>query len=338
MAVTTLPSLTRTIDNAFMHTWFDMKPVITDQILAATPIWAALKQRGCMTPQVGGEFITRGVRYALPPTQTIVQGTVFTGGETEMETNARWTWRYFGANITRTMVGKNSDQQNQGPFALKNYVTTKLEATKEALQQRCETMMTNSIDSTEVATDVQGLNDLVPVSASRAAGTYGLINRPTTFSSDLPTVGNIWWTPKYMAFTANKEQNLVSDMKHLYNVIYNNQEAPNLIVTTQDIFELYEDFGLDAVQIVKNDSGGLVDLGFEVLRFKGKEMIWSNSITTGDMVMANTNYIELVYDPTVWFDMTEWKYTANQLERQAQIVCAANMVGRQPRRHGRLYT
>ncbi len=54
-----------------------------------------------------------------------------------------------------------------------------------------------------------------------------------------------------------------------------------MIVCDQNSFEIYEDFALDASQIIKDESTKMADLGFEVLRFKGKPMIWTPNIFFG---------------------------------------------------------
>jgi len=38
----------------------------------------------------------------------------------------------------------------------------------------------------------------------------------------------------------------------------------------------------------------LLILGFEVLRFKGKPLVWTPNMPTGTMNMYNTDYIEVV--------------------------------------------
>jgi hypothetical protein len=80
----------------------------------------------------------------------------------------------------------------------------------------------------------------------------------------------------------------------------------------------------------------MLDLGFEVLRFKGKDLTWTPNITD-DMLFLNSSHIDVVYDPMIWFSMTEWKYIPKQTERIAHIICTANIISDSLRRHGRLY-
>lgn len=320
-----LPSLTKTIDDYFLSTWYEIRPEAIDNILKATPVWAALKAAGCMTSQVGGEYITRTVKYATSGvTKEIAKGDTLGQGEPELETMAMWTWRYLSTHVQRSLL---DDQKNNGKFKIKSLVQTRLQDANDTLVQKYETEALKAIVTDETGKGIQGLNDLLPSYANRATGTYGKISR-----------SNTWWQANYKQLTTPIAVNLVSDMNNLYNTCYNGQTPPNLILTTQALYETYSDFALDMSQIVKDTGGQLVDLGFEVQRFRGKPMIWSPNVTAGDMMFLNTKFIEVVYDPNLWFDMTEWKVLPLQTERIAHIICACNIVGAQPRRHGLLYT
>lgn len=336
---TTLPTLTRTMDNAFQTTWMTIQKEATDNILLATVIWATLMNAGCMTPKVGGKYIERTIRYGQATATAIADGDSLPQEEVELETSALWTWRHIAGSVSRSFF---DDQQNQGPDAIKSLVGMKLEAVRDALEQKFESNMWNTFVSGETGSEFQGLNDMVPSIANRSTGTYGGINRPLTYSDEangvyVPATGNTWWGPKYFPGTlANIEDNLIDDMKASFNSSSANQSSPNLIVASQSICELYETFALDASQIIKDSGTQLADLGFEVLRFKGKPMVWTPSITANNLLMLNTDFIEVVYDPSVWFEMTDWKPIPLEPKRIAHIMCTANMISTQLRRHLRM--
>jgi len=327
--VATLPVLTQTIDDIFTETWYEIRAEAADNILNATPIWAALKAAGCMKTQVGGNFITRTIRYGTESVKEVEKGDTLDMGEPELETMAMWDWRYTSAHVQRSLI---DDQKNAGKFKIKEYVGKRISASKDALTANFETVMTRAARLTETGKGTSGLNDLLPLYADRATGTFGKIVR-----------SNEWWRPVYKSLTLPMEVNLVSDMRNIYNTIMAGgvgSVPPNLIITTQDLFELYEDFGLNVSQIIKDSGGTLVDLGFDVLRFKGKPMIWSAGVVSAaadqQMLFLNTDHIELVYDPNMWFAMTEWKPIPLQNERIAHFMCAVQMVSDELRRHGRL--
>lgn len=336
---TTLPQLTQTIDNAFVTTWYEIREEAIDNILNATVLWAALNGAGCMKEQVGGELITRTLRYGTQDATAIERGDTLPQGEPELETMAIWRWKTIASHVQRNVF---DDQKNAGPAKIKDLVGMKLDAARQGMVQKYESVLLNPFAPTENGKELQGLHDMVPPIANRTSGTYGGIARPTAFADTgngvyAPSAGNTWWGSKYLSGSlASIEDDLLTDMKKLYNTIHANQSPPNLIVTDQSTFELYEEFALDISQIIKDESSRLADLGFETLRFKGKPLIWTANMTPNHMLMLNTDFIDVVYDPNFWFEMTDWKPIPLTPDRIAHILCFANMVSSQLRRHGRL--
>jgi len=343
-----VPSYTKEIDDYFVSTWYEIRKEAIDNILDSTVLWAALKEKGCLTPQVGGRHIDRTIRYGEETTQYVKKGSVFEQGEPELKTMAIWNWRYLAGHVQRSIF---DDQQNSGKFKIASLVEDRLQATREALRKTLEDDLVRASASDETGDEIQGLNDLLPESTSKvvkgggSSDTYGGIDRPTAYSAGAngvyaPSAGNTWWGGKIMPLNTPIAVNLLSDMKKMYNSVHNNQIPPDLIVCDQVLFELYEDFALDASQIVKDEGTRLADLGFEVLRFKGKPLVWTPNLymsSKSHMLFLTTQFLEIVYDPNLWFDMTEWKSIPLQGERIAHILSAINVIGTQPRRFGRLY-
>lgn len=337
---TTLPSLTQTIDNAFLTTWYDIRPVAIDNILAATPVWALLNAVGALKTQEGSEFITRTIRYGQDTATAIRKGDLLPVGEVELETMAIWKFRALAAKVQRDLF---DDQKNRGPSKIKDFVGLKLQGARDALEQKFETALFTAQDSTETTSkEFQSLHDIVPPSSGRTSGTYGGIARPSGYTAgsngvEEASAGNTWWGPKYLpGVLASIEDDLVDDMKKLYNSIHNNQVPPNLILWTQAMHEIYESFALDASQIVKDEATMLADLGFEVLRFKGKPCVWTPNMTANHAMFLTTDFMEFVYDPSYWFAATDWKPIPLETKRIMHITCFGNLIATQPRRFGRL--
>lgn len=335
---TTLPALTETIDDAFMHTWYQIRSQASDNILNGTPLMAILREKGCFTKQVGGRYITRAAFYAIPTVSNVVKGDDLGQGETPTDTQFMWTWRYIAVPVQRSLF---DDQINAGPDKIRDYVATRLERARQAFQQKHESDIFNTQVTAETGKAMQGLFDIVPTTTTGAStGTYGLIARPTAFSVNTPSTGNIWNAPRYVSLTGPIDVTLVTDMTTLYNVTENNQQdAPDIFVTDRPTFELYEEFGRDTAQIMMSGATKKVlDLGFNALQFKGATLIWSSNMTASHVKALNSNYIEYVYDPNMWAAMTPWKDLGGGVlaERVAHIMSANNMITDQPRRHGEL--
>lgn len=336
----TLPSLTRLIDNAFLDTWYEIRADAIDNILESTPIWAMFVENGVLKPQIGEDFITRTIRYDKTDPVEVKKGDLLPSGDTEAETMAIWTWRTLASHVQRSAF---DDQRNRGMRKIKDYVGLKLSLVRDGLEQKIESQLYNSFASDEVGTAFQGFDDMMPPIGSLGSGTYGKITRPTSWVATVkgtvkvPNAGNTWWASRYLPQELTTiEDTMLDDMRLLWNTVTRNQLSPNVIVTTQSLFEIYEIYAVDVMQIIKGDNTFLADLGFQTLYFKGAPIVWSDNMTANHMFMLNTDFIDVVYDPDYWFDMTDWKAIPMQTDRIAHIMNFSNMLTTQPRRHGRL--
>lgn len=334
----TLPQLTETLDTAFLHTWYEIRKQVTDNVLNGTPLMVLLKQKGCFTPQKGGRYITRNIFYAIPTTSAVSPGDSLGEGVVETDTMAMWTWRYIATPVQRSLF---KDQINSGPEKIRDYVETILERARQSYGQQHEADMFNAQVTAETGKAMQSVFDIVPTTTTGAStGTYGLIARPTAFSTNTPSTGNTFWSPRYVSLTGPIDVTLVTDMTTLFNTCENNQQdPPDIFLTDRPTFELYEEFGRDAGQIMMNGATkAVLDLGFNALQFKGGTLIWSSNMTATHIKALNSKYIEYVYDPGMFAAMTPWKDMGGGLlaDRVAHIMTANNMITDQPRRHGEL--
>ncbi len=351
-----LPELNRTINDDFVNTWYEIRPEVIDNILTSTVLLLALKENGVFTPQVGGEYITRTIGYGTKSTQAFVKGTIFTQEVVPLDTMGRWDWRFFGVDVNKTMI---DDHKNEGKFRIKSYIARRIEAAKDALSQDIETDLFRWGKYTAgTGTDPyrpNGLYDIAApytaesaVGAGSASDTYasgtnnGNINRTNSWyrnwaanSGSSESIGNKVGPATSSPFALN----LVPQLRHFYNLVNANQEPANFIIMDQDIYEAYEDEVGDKQQIVRTSfDRKAADLGFETFTFKGAAMAYSAKLaSTKHIFILNLNHLEYVFNPNMWFDMTNWKDTPNQLEQVAYIVCmTSGLITDQPRRHGHM--
>ena len=347
----TLPTLNRTIDDDFVNTWYEIRAEVIDNILDSNIFSMALRDYGCMVPQEGGEYITRTVGYGKKSKQNFAKGTVLEQSETPYDTMARWDWRYFLVDINRTLT---DDMKNSGQFKIKDYVARRIEGAIDSLKADLEVDLFRYGTYVASPYNINGLYDICP---SSAANTSGAANSDTqasgTSNGNISRANTYWknWVARDGAsasadnFTTKVgvdpsspyDLNLLPDMRHFFNLITNNQESPNLILCDQDIYEAYEDEASDKSQIVLGSfTRKAIDLGFDAITFKGATMSWSQQLAASKALwMLNMNHIEMVYHPGMWFDATNWKETANQLEKVQYICCMSpGLITAQPRRHG----
>jgi len=340
-----LSTFTRTIDDDFVNTWYEIREEAIDNILDATVMYLALREFNCLTPQVGSEMITRRVSYGTKTKQNITRGTTLQQSVTERETMAWWYWAYTAIDVNRALL---DDQKNAGKFRIKSYIATRLEGARNDCVQGLEEDLFRW--QAFAANQMNGFFDILPTATAigtdaNYGGTWSPAGDATSPTYDTGTTnGNInratqtWWRPNNKNGTDPSSVNLLADMRTFWNTISANVSAPNFMVCDQDLYEYYEDEVSDKQQIVRTAFNRLAaDLGFETLTFKGAPLTWTGELSASDkMLFLNLDFIELVYDPNYWFDMTEWFTTPSQLERVAYIVSAMQLIDTQPRRHGLL--
>lgn len=362
----TLPSMTETIDDEFVTTWYDIRAEAIDNILDATVVSAALRDAGCFKTQVGERLITRTIRYGKKTAEGFGKGSVLPSDEEPLETMAWWPWAYFTVPVTRSLI---DDQQNAGAGKIKDYVSMRLEAAREGLTEGIEDILMakdmhfDMYSSTTRSSDSQkklpySLFDYIPdlsvvnFWATSQTYAYGNIRREEDS-------GNTWWQHKDFTDDVTVDLSarpnlldvkdgpvaitLYDDMTNAYNAATKGLESPNLIITTQELFENYDSFASSKDILIKDATTKLADLGYEVFRFKGKPLIWTAgmenvgaSTITKQLIMLNTNHFEIIYDPNLWFDMSDWRVPERQHERVAYISCAMQCIGTQPRRNARI--
>lgn len=346
----TLPQLTKVLDDDFTNTWYDIRTAVADNILSSTVFTLALKQFGCLKQQPGGEYgWTSQVRHGKPSSQRFKAGSTLTQTPVALDTFAKLPWRFFCVDVNRSFV---DDMKNQGKYQIKSYLSARLEQARNAMVEDMETYLFQWGAYYAAPEQPNGLFDIVAPYA--AVSTSGDGSSSDSVASGTSNGGinrtNAWWRnwisyddatqadATYVAGPTNEPYslNLVSDMDHMWNCITAAKESPNLILTSQLIFEAYGDEVRDKQQIVRSAfNRAAADLGFDTLTYRGATISWTPKISGLYVFMLNMNRIEWPYHPNAWMDMTEWKGTQNQLERVAYILnMTPGLATNEPRRHG----
>ena len=317
-------SLTEAIDNLYTTTWQIMKGDVKDQIFDATPFWFWMRDKGKLRTESGGRFITEPLRYAKSErVKFLGKGGTVSLSDQEFLTAAQYDWKYLVDSIVRFGV---DDQKNRGRNQIINLMNAKLQNSQDSLVDKMEEVLfaTNSADALQFL----GLQNLVqddPTSSTVVAG----INQLT----------HSWWQNKTKDMTGlSFAINGMAEMRTLLNNVTNNlnSDRPDIIVSGQTPFEYYEDLVGEQKRIVNQKMG---DAGFENIQFKGMPMIWSPSCANTRMYFLNTTFLAFVYDPMMFFDMTEWKPIPDQVnDRAAQIITAGELTTSRRRAQGVMHT
>ncbi|RLG40666.1 MAG: phage major capsid protein [Thermoproteota archaeon] len=308
------PNWTQTVDTIFTTTWAYRKTTATQQAFLKTPFIYWLREKGRVENISGHRRIEIPVEYGDNETVRWIQkGDTVPITDSELVTMAYDSWKYVSVSVMRWL---QDEQQNRGKAAMINLAKLKLGAAERALYEEFERVMFSDGSGDK---EPNGLKNLV--STSPTSGTVHGLDRSTY----------TWWRNQTKTASGAASLYLVSDMRTCLNNIikYSKAEVKDIVmVTTQDIFELYEEEGYELYQLHDNT---LFDAGFDTLQFRRRPIMWCPSAPSGNMYFLNTAYLKLVCDEGYWMEMTDWKQIPNQpFDRTAQIVCAMNLTCSRP--------
>ena len=144
------------------------------------------------------------------------------------------------------------------------------------------------------------------------------------------TTGVTTWTE--LVTTVSGVANMVRAMTRMYGACTIDADAPDLIVTTQAIYDAYES-SLQANKRFEGDST-LADYGFDSLRFKGASVVVDSHCPAGQMYFLNTDYLDFKIHNKRNFAFEDFKRLEGSDNIQARIFWMGQMVCTNPRMQG----
>ncbi|MCJ7714734.1 phage major capsid protein [Candidatus Bathyarchaeota archaeon] len=307
-----LPSITaEKFDDLHTSTWFRKKKDVVDNIFDAIPIFKVMKSKGLFVDLSGGTDIIQPLEYGENSTVSwIGHGSRFDLEQDEIITAAKYDWKWIGGSVVRYFT---NESLNKGEAALFNYTEKNIKNLNKTLKKELNSALLN--DGSQATLAMEGFKKYVQ--STPATGTVGGIDAST----------NSWWRNQHTAMTGlDHTVYLIDYMRTMYDDCSDDggTDTPQMLVTTKAIKNWYEDEALDSHYYT--ESNEMADLGIKGCAFKGAPIIWSDTCDAGLMYFLNLNYFEMAYDPSKWFEMTEWKTAQDNLERVAQVVAQLNLI------------
>jgi hypothetical protein len=286
-----------------------MRNVAVDQIFTATPFWYWLYSKDRIRREEGGQFLGIQLLYGKNNTvKTIGRGGQISIAKTDNITTAKFDWKTLAGSLVRYY---DDEKKNRGKNQIMNWIKTDLRTLELSMVDSLETMLLS--DGTgNGGLDFDGLSNLV---SSTSGQTVGGIDSSTY----------TWWDNKRYTWVGG--DSIHKNFRKAYNNASIGNDHPSFVLSPQAAYEAYEDALVNLLRVTDSPPG-LGDMGFEVLRFKGSGVTFSNNAAfpTDKIYFLNERYMELVIDAGSEFEMTEWKPIPDQLDRVAQVVLRANLV------------
>ncbi len=299
-------------DNLLTTTLANYRSTLTDNIFTARPLTYKLMENGRIRMLNGGTKIVEPLIYG----QNSTVGS-YSGYETlaltpqEGISAAEFEWKQYAASIAISGI---EEAKNNGEQEIINLLEAKIMQAEESMRESFNQMF--FADGTgNSSKDWNGLGNLV-----ESGNTVGGISSSTY----------TWW--------ASKEENTaaaltLAQMSSLYNNVSVGNDHPDLLLTTQTLFEKYEALLQPNLRYTDTKTA---DAGFQNLLFKAAPVMYDVHCTAGVFYMLNSKYLTLVGHSGKWFSQTSFISPEDVDARYALIMCYGNLTVRNRAKQGKL--
>ena len=288
---------------------------LTDNVFTARPLTYFLMDKGRIRMVDGGTKIVEPLIYGQNGTVASYSGydTISLTAQDGMSA-AEFDWKQYAASIAISGI---EEAKNNGEAAIINLLEAKIMQAEESMREGFNQMFFG--DGTgNSGKNLNGLGNLV-----ESGNTVGGINSANG-------QGNDWWR-SYEENTAGALT--LAQMATAYNSVSVGNDHPDMILTTQTLFEKYE--SLLQPQLRYTDTK-TADAGFQNLLFKAAPVTYDVHCTAGAVYFLNSKYLTLVGHSGKWFAQTEFVRPENLDARYALIMCYGNLTCRNAAKQGKL--
>jgi len=288
---------------------------LTDNVFTARPFTYFLMDKGRIRMLNGGTKIVEPLIYGQNSTVASYSGydTISLTAQ-EGISAAEYDWKQYAASISISGI---EEAKNNGEQEIINLLEAKIMQAEESMREGFNQMFFS--DGTgNSGKNWNGLGNIV-----ESGNTVGGINSANG-------QGNDWWR-SYEENTAGALT--LAQMATAYNSVSVGNDHPDMILTTQTLFEKYE--SLLQPQLRYTDTK-TADAGFQNLLFKAAPVTYDVHCTAGAVYFLNSKYLTLVGHSGKWFAQTEFVRPENLDARYALIMCYGNLTCRNRAKQGKL--
>lgn len=315
-----MASANPSFDQIASTTLKNYRPQLADNITDHQVFWFMLREKGFIEEREGGETLVEPLLTAENSTVGTYNGyDLLDVTPQEGIDAAEFDWKQVAGSIS--ISGRQEFLNMSG----KTRVISLLDSKVKQLEMSMRLFLNEQLfgDGTgNSGKDITGLN--LAVENGSAWSSYGGI--------DSSTAANTFWRNTWLDEAGPLD---LASMRTVYNSSSRGNSRPELIITTQDIFEDYEALVLANNDITRTDSK-LGDAGFQNLLFKGVPMVFDEDCPSGTMFFLNPEFMKFVIGKGRNFMVTPFQKPERQEAKVSQIILYGNLLQNQRDRQGRL--
>jgi hypothetical protein len=281
---------------------------LADNITGHQALFYLLKQRGYFEERDGGETLVEPLLTGENSTVSSYSGyDILDTTPQEGLTACEVDWKQIAGSVS---INGREEFQNMGS---KTKIVSLLEAKIKQLEMSMELNINEQLFNPGTANGGKDLTGLELIVENGAAwSTYGGID------SNVDTIWRNTWLAEAGALD-------LASMRNVFNSASRGNAKPDLIITTQDVYEDYEALVLANNDITRTNVK-LGDAGFQNLEFKGVPMVFDEDCTSGAMYFLNSQFLKFVAGKGRYFKNTPFQKPENQDAKVSQVLLYGNLL------------
>lgn len=308
---------------------------LVDNLIDKQKLLWKLKSQGFITEDKGGRSIVQPLMYATNGTVASYSGyDLLDVSPSAGITAAEYSWKYLAGSV---VISGQEEFENSGD---KSRIFNLLDAKIKQLETSFKIEVNRQLfaDGTgNSSKDITGL--ALAVEDGTAWATYGGIDGSVS--------ANSWWRNRYLDFdtfhggattfgaTDGQSTKGLKIMRNMFNLCSVDGESPDLIVTTQELYEAYEAVVEGKLQLAQVDTK-MADAGFQNILFKKVPIVWDSEMNDEGMLFLNSKYMKFVVGQGRNFTQTPFIRPQNQDAKVSQLQLAAQLTLSKRNVHGRI--
>lgn len=303
---------TQPLDGLLSTTMANYRDTMVNNIVLQIPLFFWLMEKKRKLTLEGGDRINIPLLTGYNTTVASYSGydPIDTTPQEGM-TLATYNWKQYAGSVA---ISRKEERQNSGKWRIINLLDAKVKQLEISMQNLMET---DALKASPGANDMDSIDTLVDTT--------------TTVGNISGTTYSFWQATKTTSGSFAAQG--VKDMRTLYNTVSKGNDTPDLGLTTQSVFEYYENTLQPQMRFTNTK---VADAGFQTLMFKNMTLMWSEKVTSGYLYMLNSKYIQWAVDKETDFITTPFVRPENQDAKVAQLLVMGDLVMSNRARQGKL--
>lgn len=310
-------------------------PVLVDNIFKSNIL--TFKMLSQSEPIASGNKVLQPVEYGETSDVSFYKGyDTLASNPQELFTDAAYDWVQMRASITYS--GKEQ-ALNSGAERVVDLISAKVKNAEKAMKSAFGAQLYSDNDGAAVTGSAPlnkdgflGLQAIISDANGGGGGKIGGIDRGSY----------AWWKANvkvssgdgntYAGMSSGGIQDIIREM---YGKCSIDNDSPDLIVTTQILFDAYEE-SLVAQKRFGASSSALADAGFNNLLYRGTPVVVDDKCPPGHMYFLNTKYLKFRHHASRNFAFQGFQKPTNQDAAVAHIYWLGALVCSNPRMLGKV--